>query len=250
MDAASDGLAITNRFAARRLSTEGTLEQEVYRLQQAFRSSAIEYYVTQKRADRGTVPGTGEPSTLQLHVTADVAFAPGTVLEMHCVRPSNDVLPFLRLVTLPSHQFFQNVARASGDPAAFGAYVVREWGTEKCFGESMDSGILDNAQLRASVSSLSTQRELYLCALSTKSWNDSKRWVLANEGVPWANEQAYAIQDLRNWMQYGPGLLQAREISRRAAALSPMQVCSLLTGFSAARSNATRFIEVVVPRSR
>jgi hypothetical protein len=249
MDAASDGLAITDHSAARHLVANGNLKEEVHRLQEAFHDSITDHYDPRVHRDFSAVPAKSKSSTPSISVNADVTFVPGTALDMHCVRPTEDVMTFLRLVTLPSHQFMQNAGRATGDPDAFGAYVVREWGAEKCFGESMDSGILDSTQLRATVSALATQREQDLCALSRRSLSETKRWVLATEDGSWANEQAYAIQDLRNWMQFGPGMLPAREISRRAAALSTKEVCSWLRRQGATPSNVSRSIEIVVPRT-
>jgi len=248
MDAASDGLAITDHSATRQLVAKGNLKEEVHRLQEAFHDSITDHYDPLVHRDFSAVPAKSKSGTPSISVNADVTFVPGTALDMHCVRPTDDVMTFLRLVTLPSHQFMQNAGRATGDPDAFGAYVVREWGAEMCFGESVDSGILDSTQLRATVSALATQREQYLCALSRRSLSETKRWVLATEDGSWANDQAYAIQDLRNWMQFGPGMLPAREISRRAAVLSTKEVCSWLRRQGDTQSNASQSIEVIVPR--
>lgn len=247
MDAASDGLSITNRAAARALVVDSTLKQEVERLQRAFRSAPTQQF--ESNSERKPTPVAVEHirATAPLQIQADTSFRPGTLLAMHCARPTSELLAMLRIVSLPSHKLLLNAARATGDPEAFGVYAVREWGADKCFGISMDSGVLDSERLRGVVSALVSQRERQFCSISPKAWQDIKQWVLASEGLPWANEQAYAVEDLRNWMQFGAGLAPARSILHRASGLSPQRICSWIRNEDVAGANHARKVEVVVP---
>lgn len=247
MDAASDGLSITNRPAARDLVADSTLKQEIERLQRTFRSAPTQQFESSTEGKPTPVVAENTSVTAPLRIQADTSFRPGTLLEMHCARPTSELLAMLRVVALPSHKLLLNAARATGDPAAFGAYAVREWGADKCYGISMDSGVLDGERLRGMVSTLATERDRQFCSMSAKTWEVTKLWALASEGLPWANEQAYAVEDLRNWMQYGAGLLPARSILDRAASLSPQRVCSWVKTEGAARESHTRSIEIDVP---
>lgn len=226
IEAAQGGLAVTAHDAARKLSPEVELKQAINELQRAYRNTSVERYTM----SGGTAPKTQSvksgSTSPAVKIVAPMSKSPGTLLQMRCAQPTDGLLAYLRLMALPYHKYFLNAGRASGDRSAFGAYLTREWGQFKCYGPSMDSGVLDREALRSHVSDLWREGNRHFCEMGPEDWGDMRSGVLISEGLSWANDQAYAVEDLRNWMRYGPGIAPARSIAKRAAAITQAQVCN------------------------
>ena len=249
LELGSDALGLTDHANGRLLAATTSLKREIEELQSRFRASGIRHFrdSIQDAGSHDDTVGSAAAGGSLINVTAKQPFNPGTLLQMRCSRPSASLLSMLRLVQIPSHKFFLNASRSSGDANAFGSFPVREWGDYKCFGVSYDSSTLQGDQLRQRTAALTKERERQFCAMSNSAWLSVKQLVLANEGSGYSNSQAFAVEDLRYWMQFGGRENSARAIVAQARKLRPADVCEWSGAERNGGGSRDRTVAVLVP---
>ena len=144
--------------------------------------------------------------------------------------PNPTLLAMLRLTTSESHRLFWNAGRASEDHNAFGVFPVREWGGLKCYGLTLDSSNMSPEALHSTARDMFASRVREFCSMTGNDWADYRQRVLANEGLPWSNDQSYAIEDLQTWMQYRVPAAPAKSLRSAASTLEKNRVCQWLQG--------------------
>jgi hypothetical protein len=213
--------------------TPDQLSQSVARLQEMAGAAQSDYLKSPRHPSR-------PPNVDAMLPPPDAASLPNTIaspssvssfVRLWCGRPTSDLQLFRRAAVLPLHArlWSQAALGRDSDPDAFGVFLHREAGPYMCYGNALDSGILQRQDLQRAAEGAIERARTELCALSPAGWEAFRREYLIESSVSWSFYQQESLDDLYNWLEYGDSLAAAHANNSRAERLNQSAYCELLS---------------------
>lgn len=174
---------------------------QVRALQESYRTDAGVWFSSSPESARPqaeTDAARREGTTIRA-VASDSGVA--NYLRIRCGPATEAAMSALRLLMPEAHRWVWGRAQASGDPEAFGAFMVIQAADRLCFGTSEDSSVRNQSQLESSAVALERDIADRLCASDEAAWNDLTLSAQRTEELPWSIPQADAVRNLQNWMR-------------------------------------------------
>jgi hypothetical protein len=225
-------LGIFDNSDAARLTLD-QLSQSVARLQETVGAAQSDYLTSPRHPSRppnvhATVP---PPDAASIPKTIASPSSVSSFVRLWCGRPTSDLQLFRRVAVLPLHArlWSQAALGRDSDPDAFGVFLHREAGPYMCYGNALDSGVLQRQDLQRAAEEALARARTELCRLSPDSWEVFRRQYLVESSVSWSFYQQERLEDLYDWLEYSDVLTTARVNSFRAAQLNQVAYCQLLS---------------------